>query len=218
MPRLFRDRTHAGRSLAAALIRYARRPDVLVLGLPRGGVEVAAEVAGALSAELDVMLVRKLGVPGHEELAFGALGPDGTRVLNPDVIAMLRIRDDVLDAVARREAAELDRRNALYRAGRPAPAFEGRTVILVDDGLATGATMRAAVAAVRSRRPGRIVVAVPVAPPDTVRQLAREVDEVVCLHSPANFGGVGQWYDDFEQTPDERVVELLTAASRPPGP
>jgi len=207
------NRTDAGRVLAGALRDYAGRgDDVIVLGLPRGGVEVAFEVARALRAPLDVMLVRKLGVPGHEELAMGAIGMGGTRVLNDDVIAGLGISQETISRVTRREQEELCRRQREYRGDRPDPKVAGRVVILVDDGLATGATMRAAVAAVRQLGPRKVVVAVPVAPPETVRQIAHDADEVVCPLAPAEFFGVGQWYDDFEQVSDQRVRRLLEAA------
>ncbi|MDD4891545.1 MAG: phosphoribosyltransferase family protein [Phycisphaerae bacterium] len=212
MPAMFNNRPHAGRELAAALRRYAGRADVLVLGLPRGGVEVAAEVADALHVPLDVMLVRKLGVPGHEELAMGAVGAGGARVLNRDVIAALGIPLDVVESVAEREGIELARRNAAYRANRPPPRIAGRTIILIDDGLATGASMRVAVQAVRQLQPQRVIVAVPVAPPETVRELGSQVDEMVCLSAPADFDGVGRWYADFSQTSDRQVRDLLESA------
>ena len=205
----FRDRTDAGRLLAAMLPAYANRPDVLVLALPRGGVPVAYEVARALGAPLDVFLVRKLGVPGYEELAMGAVATGGVRVLNDEIVSGLRIPGYVIDAVAAREQQELGRRERLYRDGRPAPDVRGRTVILVDDGLATGATMHAAVRALRQQRPDRIVVAVPVAARETCEMLRPEVDDIVCAATPAPFQAVGYWYEDFSQTTDDEVRDLL---------
>ena len=212
MERLFRDRRDAGRVLAGRLDRYRGRPDLLVLGLPRGGVPVAYEVAVALHAPLDVFLVRKLGVPGHEELAMGAIATGGVLVLNDDVVQALNISARSIDTVQAREEQELRRREVAYRGTRPFPELEGRTVILVDDGLATGSTMRAAIQAVRARRPGRVVVAVPVAAPSTVQELSVEVDEIVCLNMPVVFQAVGQWYYDFSATTDDEVRELLAQA------
>jgi len=214
---LYQDRTDAGRQLARQLGAYAHRHDVIVLALPRGGVPVGFEVAEALGAPLDVLLVRKLGVPGHEELAMGAIVSGGARVVNEDVVNYLHIPDTVIDEVARRELEELDRRDRTYRDVRPAPAVSGRTVILVDDGLATGSTMRAAAAAMRELEPARIVVAVPVAAPQTCRELRSEVDEVVCVHTPDMFQGVGQWYMDFSQTTDDEVRALLARAAHGSG-
>ncbi|KWX04460.1 hypothetical protein TH66_07760 [Carbonactinospora thermoautotrophica] len=208
----FRDRTEAGRLLGQALRErtdLADRPDVLVLGLPRGGVVVAAEVARALHAPLDAFVVRKIGVPGHEELAMGAIASGGIRVVNEDVRASLLIPPEVFELAAAREEQELARREAAYRGERPPVDMRGRCVILVDDGLATGASMRAAVRAVKQREPARVVVAVPVAPPDTCRQIERMGVEVLCLSMPEDFGGVGRFYDDFAQTTDEEVRELL---------
>jgi putative phosphoribosyl transferase len=207
--RRFRDRREAGRLLAAQLSAYASRPDVLVLALPRGGVPVAAEVARALGAPLDVFVVRKLGVPGHEEFALGAIATGGVRVLNDDVVRALRIPDRVIDAVAAKEQEELARRERLYRGDRPPLDVRGRTVILVDDGLATGATMHAAIKALRQQQPACIVVAVPTASPETCDELKREVDEVICATTPDPFYAVGLWYEDFSQTTDEEVRELL---------
>lgn len=204
----FRDRVEAGRALAAA-VGSQQRKDVLVLALPRGGVPVAAEVAAALGAELDLMIVRKLGVPGHSELAMGAIASGGVRVLNSHVIASLRIQDTAIEAVARREQTELERREGAYRGERPRPVIEGRCVILVDDGVATGATMRAAIAALRRQSPARIVVAVPVAPPATVDRLRSEADEVVCLETPESFWAIGQFYVEFPQLSDDTVREQL---------
>jgi predicted phosphoribosyltransferase len=210
---LFRDRTDAGRQLAAKLAGYADRPAVLVLALPRGGVPVAFEVAKALHAPLDVFLVRKLGLPGHEELAMGAIASGGVRVLNEDVVRDLHIPDDVIDAVTAQERQELERRERIYRGNRPAPRVRGRTVILVDDGLATGSTMRAAVAALRRQKPDRIVVAVPVGAPETCEEFATEADEAVCARTPEPFHAVGLWYRDFSQTTDEEVHDLLQQAA-----
>lgn len=209
----FRDRAEAGRALAANLRAYAGRDDVLVLALPRGGVPVGDEVARALGAPLDVFIVRKLGVPGQEELAMGAIATGGVRVLNEFVVRQLGIAGHVIDAVARREQAELERRAREYRGDRPPPEVRGRTVILVDDGLATGATMRAAAAALRRQGPARVVVAVPVAAAETCDALADEVDEVVCTLTPEPFYGVGMWYEDFAQTTDAEVRARLSRAA-----
>jgi predicted phosphoribosyltransferase len=209
----FRDRREAGRLLAARLSAYANRPDVVVLALPRGGVPVAAEVARALGAPLDVFVVRKLGVPGHEEFAFGAIATGGVRVLNEDVVRALQIPDRVIDAVAAREQEELARRERVYRGDRPPLDVRGRTVILVDDGLATGATMHAAIRALRQQQPARIVVAVPTASPEACDELKRVVDDVVCATTPDPFYAVGLWYEDFSQTTDEEVRELLARST-----
>ena len=209
---LFEDRRDAGRALAERLEDHAGRPDVLVLGLPRGGVPVAYEVARALHAPLDVFLVRKLGLPGQEELAMGAIASGGIRVVNPDVLSELGVPEELIDEVAREEEEELARRERLYRGDRPPPQVEGRTVILADDGLATGASMRAAVAALRQLRPARIVVAVPVAARETCDELRSEVDEVVCAVTPDPLYAIGMWYRDFSQTSDEEVRSLLEAA------
>src|SRR2546422_4930719 len=213
-PGLFRDRRDAGRLLAERLAAYASRPDVLVLALPRGGVPVAYEVAHRLGAPLDVFVVRKLGVPGHEELAMGAVATGGVRVLNDQLVEQLGISDQMIDAVAARERQELARRERLYRGNRPPPDVRGRTVILVDDGLATGATMYAAVEALRQQQPGRIVVAVPTASPEICEELRAEVDEVICAITPDPFYAVGLWYEDFSQTTDEEVRELLARSER----
>lgn len=209
----FRDRRDAGERLARALAHLRGRTDLLVLALPRGGVPVAYEVAAALGAPLDVFVVRKLGVPGQEELAMGALASGGLRVLNQDVVETLDLSPPTIDLVTRREAEELARRERLYRGERPPLSATGRTVILVDDGLATGSTMRAAAIALRQHGPARVVVAVPVAARQTCELLRREVDEVVCLSTPAPFFAVGQWYADFGQTSDEEVSELLRRAA-----
>ena len=208
----FKDRTHAGRVLAEKLKHYRDNPDVVVLALPRGGVPVAFEVAQTLRAPLDVFIVRKLGVPGHEEYAMGAIATGGVRVLNPDLAGM--IPSSVVDAVAAREQQELERRERLYRGDRPPVPIEGRIVILVDDGLATGSTMRAAVAAIRKQNPQRIVVAVPVAAPETCDEFRAEVDEVICASTPEPFRAVGLWYENFDQTSDEEVHALLDAARK----
>lgn len=215
---VFKDRTDAGRQLAAKLAAYVDRPDVLVLALPRGGVPVAFEVARELRAPLDVFLVRKLGVPGHEELAMGAIATGGVRVLNTGVVGQLGISEEVLDAVAAEELRELERRERAYRGDRPAPEVRGRTVILVDDGLATGSTMRAAVTALRRQEPERLIVAVPVGSPETCAEFEEETDETVCAQTPRPFRAVGMWYEDFSQTTDEEVHELLeqTAAGAEP--
>jgi putative phosphoribosyl transferase len=206
---IFQDRREAGRKLAARLGGYSNRPDVVVLALPRGGVPVAFEVADALDAPLDIFLVRKLGVPGEEELAMGAIGTGGVRILNEEVVHYLNISNEVIDAVAAREQMELERREVLYRGYRPALDTRGRSIILVDDGLATGSTMRAATAALRKQQPARIVVAVPVAAPQTCEEMRMEVDEMVCLATPEPFHGVGLWYEDFSQTTNDEIRELL---------
>src|SRR5256885_11945567 len=206
---IYRDRIDAGKQLAARLADYAHRDDVLVLALPRGGVPVAYEVAKALRAPLDIFLVRKLGVPGHEELAVGAIATGGVRVLNDDVVDYLRIPGEVIEAVAADELRELERRGRAYRGDRPEPDVRGKTIILVDDGLATGSTMRAAVAALRQQNPEKIVVAVPTSPPETCADLKREADEVMCAVTPDPFYAVGLWYENFEQTTDAEVTELI---------
>lgn len=209
---VFRDRRDAGRALASVLTAYANRPDVLVLALPRGGVPVGFEVAQALHAPLDVFIVRKLGVPGHEEFAMGAIASGGVRVLNSNVVRMLDIAPADIEAVTRTEQAELLRRERLYRDARPPPEVRNRTVILVDDGLATGSTMLAAVKALRTMQPGRTVVAVPTASSDVCEDLRREADDVVCATTPEPFRAVGLWYEDFSQTSDEEVRDLLERA------
>lgn len=208
------DRRSAGRALAALLEPYARRDDVIVLGLPRGGVPVAYEVALALDAPLDVFLVRKLGTPGHRELAMGAIASGGIRVLNDDVVNALGIPSEEIDAVAREEQRELERREVAYRQGRVMPSLKDRVVILVDDGLATGSTMRAAVKAVQQQQPARTIVAVPVGARETCEELRSMADEVVCALTPPTFSAVGQWYVNFDQTTDDEVRALLTRRSQ----
>lgn len=210
----FPNRAEAGRILAEKLEKYRGRYDVIVLGLPRGGVPVAYEVAKYLGVPLDVFIVRKLGVPGFEELAVGAIASGGVRVLNEDVARALPNADEIIEAVTQREIAELERREQEYRAGRPAPELRNKTVILIDDGLATGATMRAAVKALRQRGAAKIVVAVPVGPPDTCREFEDVADEVVCASAPESFQAVGQYYEDFSQTSDEEVRDLLARAAQ----
>lgn len=211
------DRRTAGQELAALLRAYRRQPDSLVLALPRGGVPVAYEIAAALELPLDLLMVRKLGLPFHDELAMGAIASGGVCVLNRDVVNLHGIDEATLTAVAQRELAELQRRQRVYRGDRPWPDLRGRQVILVDDGLATGATMRAAVQAVRSQGAARIIVAVPVAPSDTLAELRDEVDEVVCPIVREFFSSIGQWYVDFSQLTDRQVIDLLQSArQRPP--
>ena len=205
----FRDRRAAGKTLAQKLMHYAERPNVLALALPRGGVPVAYEVALALHVPLDVFIVRKLGVPGHEELAIGAIASGGVRVLNKRIIESLNIPEEIIEQVAQRELQELRRREQAYRGEYPPLDIHGRIVILIDDGLATGASMRAAVVGVRAQDPERIVVAVPTAAPETCEAFQNEVDEIVCAITPEPFLGVGRWYDDFEQTTDEGVRLFL---------
>jgi len=211
--RRFADRREAGRSLAAKLIDYAGRENVIVLGLPRGGVPVAFEVAAKLRAPLDVFTVRKLGVPGHEELAMGAIGPGGVRVINPEVCRYHHIDEETINVVAEREHAELERRERLYRKDRPAVDPTGMTVIVVDDGLATGSTMRAAVAALQKMNASRIVVAVPVAAREVCEAFRPIVDEIVCDLTPDIFYAVGMFYEDFSSTTDEEIADLLERAS-----
>ena len=208
MSKLFHDRTEAGRVLAGMLGEYANREDVLILALPRGGVPVAFEVAQALNAPLDIFVVRKLGLPANEELAMGALASGNVRVLNDEVVDSFDVSDRVIEAVAEKEQVELKRRECLYRGDSPLPDVRGKTILLVDDGVATGATMRAAVAALRKQHPARIVVAVPVAPPTTCEILRAEADEVISFMTPEPFYAVGQWYRIFDQTTDAQVREL----------
>jgi len=212
--RAYRDRREAGQELARALQKFAARADVIVLALPRGGVPVAYEVAEALGAPLDVFLVRKLGTPGHAELAMGAIASGGVRVLNDDVVQWLGIRPEQIEDVARREQVELERREREYREARPPLPLTDRTVILIDDGLATGSTMRAAVQAVRGQSPATVVVAVPVGARDTCDELKALADEVVCGRMPVPFSAVGQWYRDFSQTTDDEVRSLLREHAR----
>src|SRR5437870_4761522 len=217
MEHAFPNRPEAGRLLAEKLVQYAGRDDVVVLGLPRGGVPVAYQVARRLGAPLDVFIVRKLGVPGFEELAAGAIASGGVRVLNQDVVRAIPHAEEAIEAVTARETAELERREQIYREGRPPPELRGRIAILVDDGLATGATMRAAVKALRQREVAKIVVAVPVGPPDTCHEIEEQADETICLSMPEFFQAVGQYYDDFSQTTDEDVRQLLAAGAEEQG-
>ena len=211
----FADRTQAGHELAQALRRYAGRDDVIVLALPRGGVPVAVEVARELSSPLDVFVVRKLGLPGQPELAMGALASGGLRVINDALVQSAGVTADDIERVTDVEQRELERRERLYRGDRPPLDVEGKTAILVDDGLATGATMVAAVRALRAREPARIVVAVPIAPSQTCEDLHDEADEVVCTRTPEPFVAIGAWYDRFPQTSDREIRELLSRASGP---
>jgi putative phosphoribosyl transferase len=211
---LYRDRTEAGKRLAEKLHAYADQPGVIVLALPRGGVPVGFQVARALGAPLDVFLVRKLGVPGHEELAMGAIATGGVRVLNDDVLRMLPIPERVINAVAADEQRELERRERLYRDDRPPADVRGRTVILVDDGLATGSTMRAALAALRKRQPARLIVAVPVGARSTCGEFQNEADEAICAAMPEPFYAVGHWYGNFDPTTDDEVRTLLARAQQ----
>jgi putative phosphoribosyl transferase len=210
---IFQDRTEAGCSLFSVLQNYANREDVVILALPRGGVPVAFEVARELGAPLDVFVVRKLGTPGQEELALGAIASGGTIVLNNEVVEALGIPSPTIDAIVRRESIELERREREFRGDRPPLEVRGKTVILIDDGLATGSTMRAAIAALREKNPARIVVAVPVAAVATCNRLRAEVDEMICLYTPDEFYAVGEWYHNFTQTTDEEVRELLQRAN-----
>jgi len=209
----FRDRSDAGRVLAQSLQNYKNRPDVLVLGLPRGGVPVAYEVARELNAPLDVFMVRKLGVPGHEELGMGSIATGGIRILNESIISELRIPVETIDRVTENEQRELYRREVEYRGARPARDVHGKIVIIVDDGLATGSTMKAAVAALRQQRPARLIVAVPTAPIETCQELRKTADEVICPMTPEPFHAVGGSYIDFRQTTDQEVRDLLTIHS-----
>jgi predicted phosphoribosyltransferase len=223
--RHFKDRTDAGRLLAKRLAAHARRPDAIVLALPRGGVPVGFAIAQRLGIALDILLVRKLGMPHHEEFAMGAVGSGGVRVLQPGVPGLMGVTAQDVDAVTARELAELQRRERAYRGGRPPPDLAGRCAILVDDGVATGSTMLAAIEVARKLGPRELVLAIPVAPPDTAAALASRVDEFVCLSTPHHFRAVGQWYDTFGQTSDEEVQDLLatawhdaaTAGARPTG-
>ena len=214
--RPFRDRVHAGKFLAERLGHYANRADVLVLALPRGGVPVAHEVAKALHAPMDVFLVRKLGVPGHQELGMGAIATGGLRILNDGIIRELGISQKTIETVSDTEQQELQRRERMYRGERPAPPIENRTVIIVDDGLATGSTMKAAVRALREQRPSRLIVAVPTAPLETCEELREIADEVICAVTPRPFFAVGGSYADFNQITDEEVRDLIGRASKIP--
>ena len=209
----FRDRRDAGRFLAGHLEHYAGRPDVVVVGLPRGGVPVAYEVAREFAAPLDVFLVRKLGVPGHEELAMGAIAEGGLRVINHQVVRGMNISESEIEAATQREQQQLEQRGAAYRGDRQPLELRGKAAIIVDDGLATGASMRVAARAIRRHEPKQLVVAVPVAPPETCENLRFEADDVICAVTPAMFTSVGSWYDDFSQTTDDEVRELLEKAA-----
>jgi len=213
---IFLNRTEAGRKLAKKLAAYGNRKDEIVLGIPRGGVPVAFEVAGALGAPLDVFIARKLGVPGHEELAFGAVASGGVRILDQQTVEALNISDAEIAGVTAQERKELERRESLYRGGRPPLKVEGLTAILVDDGIATGSSMQAAIAALRQRKPARVVVAVPVAPPSTCDRLRSEADDVVCVYAPEFFYAIGQFYEDFSQVTDKEVMDLVQRGSRTP--
>lgn len=213
MDTIYRDRADAGKRLAEQLREYANRDDVIVLGLPRGGVPVAFEVARSLGVPLDIMLVRKLGVPGHEELAMGAIASGGVRVLNEDVVYEIGIGDELIERVTTREQAELERRERAYRNNRPEPDLRGKTVILVDDGLATGATIRAAAQAARQHDARKVIIAAPVGAHETCERLRDVADDVVCAATPAFFIAIGSWYEDFSQTTDAEVTEILTRAA-----
>ena len=210
----FQNRAEAGQVLARRLQQYKNQPDTLVLGLPRGGVPVAYEVARELNAPLDVFIVRKLGVPGHEELGMGAIATGGVRILHEGIIREFGISQELIDSVSEREQAELDRRNRLYRGDRPAPAIKDRTVVIVDDGLATGSTMKAAIQAVWQQAPRRLIAAVPTAPAETCEQVKESADEVVCAITPDPFLAVGGSYADFSQTTDEEVRDLIASAAK----
>ncbi|MBK4730030.1 phosphoribosyltransferase [Oxynema sp. CENA135] len=210
----FKDRTQAGQLLAQRLRPYARRPDAVVLALPRGGVPVAYEVARALELPLDLCLVRKLGVPGHCELAMGAIAPGGVKTVDWDLVRSLNISDEAIARVEAREQRELERRERLYRGDRPGLNLGDRTVILIDDGIATGSTLRAAIGAIREQQPRAIVVAVPVAPPQTCTDLQQDVDRVLCLLCPQHLYSISAWYEDFSQTSDEEVCQLLARANK----
>jgi putative phosphoribosyl transferase len=209
----FRDRAEAGQLLASELCDFAHRRDVVVLGLPRGGVPVASEIARALDVALDVLIVRKLGMPGHEELAVGAVAIGGIRVLNRQEIRF--VSDEQIEEATRRVRREVERQEVLYRKGRPARRLSGQSVIIVDDGAATGSTMRAAISAVRAQHPAWLVVALPIAPPETCASLAKSVDELICLIAPTLFFSVGQWYDDFSPCTDDEVCALLEGLEKP---
>jgi putative phosphoribosyl transferase len=212
MPKRFHDRTDAGQQLAAKLFPHANRADVIAVALPRGGVPVAAEVAKTLNIPLDVCLVRKLGTPGHKELAMGAIASGGVRVLNYEILSELNISGDTVDEVAAHELRELQRRDHVYRGDRPPLDISDRVILLIDDGIATGSTMRAAIAILKAQHPARIVVAIPVAPLETCQALLKEVDEVVCLFQPDPLYSIGLWYDNFAQVTDAEVCDLLTSS------
>jgi putative phosphoribosyl transferase len=211
---VFLDRAEAGRELLKRLAAYESRPGVLVLGIPRGGMPVAFEVATALHAPLDVFIVRKLGVPGREELAFGAIASGGTRFLDTEIVEAVGICETEIERITLKERQELDRREQVYRGGRTQLAVEGQTVILVDDGIATGSSMHVAITALRQMKPSRLVVAVPVAPVSTYRRLRREVDDLICVHMPTSFYAIGQFYEDFSQVSDQTVTDLLHEATQ----
>jgi predicted phosphoribosyltransferase len=211
----YENRAEAGRSLAEELTEYSGRSDVVVLALPRGGLPIASEIASALHAPLDVFVVRKLGVPGHEELAMGAIATGGVRVMNTDVVRELQLPDDVIESVAAREQKELERREWLYRGDRPLVDLSGKIVIVVDDGLATGATMRAAVAALRHMKPGSIVIAVPVGSIEVTEEMRSLADEVICPYTPEPFRAVGLWYQDFSQASDKELQAMLDRSLHP---
>jgi len=211
---IFANRSEAGRSLAWRLEKFADRQDVIVLGIPRGGVPVAFVVAKALHAPLDVLVLRKLGVPGHEELAFGAIALGGTRVLDRHILRHIGISQSEVDLITAKERAELLRREKTYRGNLPSLSLTGKTVILIDDGIATGASLLAGIRAVRAMEPGKIVVAVPVAPLETCERLADEVEEIICVATPDPFGAVGQFYDDFSEVGDQEVIRLLAQQNR----
>jgi putative phosphoribosyl transferase len=211
----FANRAEGGHRLAEALRHYRGKPDAIVVALPRGGVVTGSAVAEDLDLPLDVLVVRKLGTPGHHELAMGAIGPGGIRVVNDDVVSSFRIAPDRIDAETKRQQAELERRERRYRGDRPPLAFAGKTVIVVDDGLATGSTMQAAIAVIRQGKPARVVVAVPVAPLDTLERLGNVVDELVYLETPEPFFAVGSWYVDFDQVEDDEVIDLLRKSRSP---
>jgi putative phosphoribosyl transferase len=214
----FADKNQAGVLLAQRLQQYAGQPDVIVLALPRGGVPVGFAIAQALRLPLDILLVRKLGMPGHEEFAIGAIATGGFSVVQTDLLARFGIEASTLDVIVRREQREIERRETLYRAGRPPLPLAGRTVIVVDDGLATGATMQVAIKAVREQHPERVIIAVPVASIEACRELGAQVDDIVCLQTPDPFHAVGAWYQDFTQTTDDEVIDLLDRSSQPSMP
>lgn len=207
---IFRNRTDAGQQLATKLTSYANHSDCLVLALPRGGVPVAFEIAQKLHLPLDICLVRKLGVPHRKELAMGAIGPRGIRVINPDVVDWLQITSNVIEEVTQAEAEELKRRDRVYRGNKPLPEIYQKTIILVDDGIATGSTIKAAIATLKEEKPHAIIIAVPVAPPTICEELAIQVDQIVCLETPEKLNSISLWYEDFSQTTDQEVCDLLS--------